>query len=518
MRTLRSLFAAFFLLVASLLVLGSTIVSSTPLDDYVNAPDPSFKWSYTGHSFDGLTYTGYVYNMTSQQWLTSAESDRSVWWHHLVVIIPKEVDPDYEDKAFLYITGGDNNNPNSFPDATDEDVFVTSTICVAAKLPGAVLFQVPNQPITFANDPWNRGGRSEDAAIALTWWQYIQDPSRPDVVLELPMTKSATKALDAMQQILPKYTIGGKAVTKFAVGGASKRGWTTWLASAVDSRVAVAIPIVLDALHVSAFFERQWTFYGAWTFALYDYYHCNITILAATSPNWKSLMALVDPYYYLSRLQKTARLVVNAVGDEFQMPDDWRSWMKAPAYDAGIRTQIMIKNAEHSLATGVPEVLTSVAAFAEGYLGNKKAIPMFSWNISADGTITVETSEPPAHVDVSVADSPGGVSQGRRDFRWACINATPGCKAVVFGGCMRPILWVTSPDPSPYVTKLSPTKYSALLPLPDAGKWRAFMIELRFKNPYGDQTEYYFTSPISVIPDTAPFPPCKGDGCYGTLV
>ena len=41
----------------------------TPLDDYVNRPDPNYKWrALTEYSLEGCSL--YVLNMTSQQWLT----------------------------------------------------------------------------------------------------------------------------------------------------------------------------------------------------------------------------------------------------------------------------------------------------------------------------------------------------------------------------------------------------------------------------------------------------------------
>ena len=44
----------------------------------------------------------------------------------------------------------------------------------------------------------------------------------------------------------------------FSVAGASKRGWTTWLVGAVDTKRVVAIvPIVLDAIHFQAFSHHQ---------------------------------------------------------------------------------------------------------------------------------------------------------------------------------------------------------------------------------------------------------------------
>lgn len=43
------------------------IVYSTPLDDYVNKPDPAFSWRIT-QTNPYSTYTVYILNLTSQTW------------------------------------------------------------------------------------------------------------------------------------------------------------------------------------------------------------------------------------------------------------------------------------------------------------------------------------------------------------------------------------------------------------------------------------------------------------------
>ena len=58
-----------FLPTAALLLL-LRLVSATPLDDYVNKPDPTYTYTDLGHSFRGDDYTAYFINMTSQTWLS----------------------------------------------------------------------------------------------------------------------------------------------------------------------------------------------------------------------------------------------------------------------------------------------------------------------------------------------------------------------------------------------------------------------------------------------------------------
>jgi hypothetical protein len=50
------------------------------------------------------------------------------------------------------------------------------------------LLQVPNQAIHFKAEQPPRG-RSEDAIIAYTWNHFLNDPSQPEWLLRLPMTK-----------------------------------------------------------------------------------------------------------------------------------------------------------------------------------------------------------------------------------------------------------------------------------------------------------------------------------------
>lgn len=59
-------------------------------DDYVNMPDPTYKWHLAGQiSRNG--FTAYFINMTSQTWLTAADSSQPVWFHWLTVCIPDQV-------------------------------------------------------------------------------------------------------------------------------------------------------------------------------------------------------------------------------------------------------------------------------------------------------------------------------------------------------------------------------------------------------------------------------------------
>lgn len=85
----------------------AAVAAATPLDDYCNKPDPTYRYEDTGARLHGQGWTGYVLNMTSQTWLNANETNRSVWVHDMVVIVPDNVVT--RDHAFLWITGNGNH-------------------------------------------------------------------------------------------------------------------------------------------------------------------------------------------------------------------------------------------------------------------------------------------------------------------------------------------------------------------------------------------------------------------------
>lgn len=53
-------------------------------------------------------------------------SSKSVWWHHLLVVIPTNIDPTC-DMAIMYITGGE-NRASDVPKADDEEPLIVSIL------------------------------------------------------------------------------------------------------------------------------------------------------------------------------------------------------------------------------------------------------------------------------------------------------------------------------------------------------------------------------------------------------
>lgn len=362
------------------------VTSGVPLYDYVEAQDKNYNWVDTGMRVDGPDYTGFMLNMTSQQWMDSSVTSRSVWWHQVLIIKPKKmrvVHPspgtNAKDIAFLLVTGGNNQNPKS-PTPQDRDVQLVAGPAVAAGTLGAVLWHVPNQAQVFADDP-EQMRRSEDEIVAYTWRKYVDNPTRPDWVAYLPMVKSAVRAMDtvaawakknlvretaangetnvrervaadAAAEAAPAATVAALDVAKFVVTGMSKRGATTWLTGAYDSllpvdrrRVAAIIPIVFDILNIEKNMQHMYQSLNGWTWQFHDYWVNNVTVIIG-DPRLKQLAKVVDPFeYFDAELSGSARaamgvgagngngyrtlkkLVMTGTGDEFFMPDDnWYWW------------------------------------------------------------------------------------------------------------------------------------------------------------------------------------------------
>lgn len=321
-------------------VLAAPRASASPLWDFVNAPNPEYAWFNTGFNITADGWTAYLLNLTSGAWLTPGDSDRYIWTHQLLVVVPTQVTTVFNSSAALWITGGGNGDGN--PGAWDEDVLVCASLATSTGTVCSVLYQVPNQPVVFSADP-SKKERSEDAAVAFTWVQYMVDhPDQPDWIIYFPMARAAVKAMDATTEfiasMMPTYNI-----KKWMVMGASKRGWTTWLTgAAAPDRVMGIAPVVMDLLNFSVGVQHMWQTLGNWTFAFQDYldmqvprYEAPLAIPALSmhpttrsrtcrpsprsyfgTPYVDTLAAVIDPLNYIQNLTMP-KLVIDATGDEF---------------------------------------------------------------------------------------------------------------------------------------------------------------------------------------------------------
>eukprot|EP01013_Petalomonas_cantuscygni_P008288 TRINITY_DN21004_c0_g1_i1.p1 TRINITY_DN21004_c0_g1~~TRINITY_DN21004_c0_g1_i1.p1 ORF type:complete len:562 (-),score=146.05 TRINITY_DN21004_c0_g1_i1:753-2339(-) len=479
----------------------------TPLDKFVNAPDPAYSWHDTGHRINLGLATGYVLNMTSQTWVTPDNNTRPVWWHTMVVVVPLEWDRSRD--GFVYVTGGSNHN-GEVPTAEDEDVLVVASVAIESGTIGACLKQVPNQPVVFDLDP-SQEQRHEDGLIAWTWLRWIQTQSHPERLVRFPMVKAAMKSLDTLEAFA-KSTFG-VTVDRFAVAGASKRGWVTWLVGAVapPGRVIAIMPLVLDILNLTAVMHHQFKAYNGWTWAFKDYYRLNLTQYL-DSDSWTTMRQQIDPIFYRDRLTMP-KLVVVSSDDEFMMIDDPNFWWNSMPGEKHLQ---IATNAEHSLVTGIAEVLETTTAFYDSVRKGGRR-PQMSWTIDPDhATIELTVTSRPVVGGVTIRHA-NTLSSTMRDFRW--IVQPPTCNfpnIKVKGLCVQPIVFF-SETPDPVNKTATSYVYRAQMTKPDFG-WKGFYFDVEFPSDTGLRVNYRLTSQAVITPNTFPFPDCHGASCLGTLV
>ncbi|MBK6796859.1 MAG: PhoPQ-activated pathogenicity-related family protein [Acidobacteria bacterium] len=435
----------------------------TALDKYIATPDSAYKYELV-KTIPGNGYTGYIINMTSQTWRTTNEVNRNVWKHWMIVVKPDQV---ATNKSFLYISGG-NNNDNA-PSSVDQQMAMIAT---TTKSVVTELRMIPNQPLTFSDD---KKSRVEDSIIAYTWDKFIKtgDETWP---LRLPMTKAAVRAMDTVTSFFGSDQGGKIKIDEFVVAGGSKRGWTTWTTAAVDKRVVAIIPLVIDLLNVIPSFQHHFAVYGYYAPAVGDYEEMGL-MGKETSPEYKKLMKIEEPYEYRHRLTMP-KFIINSTGDQFFLPDSWQFYYNDLE---GVKYLRYLPNAEHS--TRGSDAWFSVLANYNAIV-KSAPLPQFDWKIDKDGTIRVSTKDKPTEVKLWQASNPGA-----RDFRLTTIG--PKWKSTVLNETVA-------------------GQYIGKVPKPARG-WTAYMVELTF--PSGLQmAPFKFTTGVKVIPDIEPFKGVKYNG------
>ena len=489
---LRFLTGGLLLCAAASVTLNDPPGGNTALDRYVWTPDPAYGYtelsSWTG-KWLGKGYTGYKLNMTSQNWLTDADfspesQSKSLWWHILLVLVPDELA--YERNATLYITGGD---MNSIDVEKTEDTKVALSLATGTGVITGVLYQIPNEHTIFSADPIQKS-RTEDAIIAFTWDHFLKDTSKPEWLVRFPMVKASVRAMDAMASFA-KSKLPQVSLDYFTVAGASKRGWTTWLVGVVDpNRVVAMVPIVLDAINFVDVIHHQYRSYNGFSWALSDYTDMNL-LQQMDTPEMLLLQQNEDPYFFKDRMT-LPKLIINAALDEFQQPDDSLFWYKDLPEPKHL---MMVPNAEHSLATGILEVVPGVAAWIS-HLLKGKSLPKFEWQIASDGRITATIDTSRGTPEIEEVNAWWGYSCGinadtntqRKDFRVINVDSPCKCGLAYDGNCMnlrsfwtKETLQPTQSVVSDPVSGQSSAVYSAHYDPPGDGRYVAYFIEVTYK-------------------------------------
>ena len=300
--------------------------------------------------------------LTSQTWKDI------VWKHELFVVKPINVDP-HAKNVLMMITGGDWNpereKPRQKPDVPAE-VRVLAMMAYQLCALMALLKEVPFQPIF--------NGKVEDQIIAYTFDKYLQTHVS-DWPLLLPMVKSAVRGMDAVQEFCRKdWSLD---VTKFTIVGALKRGWTTWLTGAADSRVVAIVPMVIDTLNMKPQAQLQILSFGEFSEQIKDYTDRHLQ-QRMNSPAGSALRDIVDPFSYLELL-KLPKLLMMGTNDPYWPLEAanlyWGDLL-------GEKYLLYVPNRGHDLSD-LGRVVGSVLVFQE-HIAIGRPLPKLNWTFERD--------------------------------------------------------------------------------------------------------------------------------------
>lgn len=332
------------------------ITPATALDHYLNNGDNSFHWEIK-ESYNVGDVMVYSLLLTSQKWR------EHTWTHQLSILVPKE---NKYDGALLFITGG-SINKEGLPNWSGKGDGLTESFVAVAQQNSAVvavLKQTPNQPLY--------DNLTEDALISFTLHNFKKDGDYSWPLL-FPMVKGAKRAMDAVQEFTKQKL--NHTITRFVVSGASKRGWTTWLTGANDSRVSAIAPMVIDMLNMPVSMNYQVKVWNDYSIQIEDYVKLGI-VQDMGSGNGAEITTMIDPYSYRKKLTMP-KMIFMGTNDEYWPIDNIKNY-----YDSipGQNLLHYIPNVGHGMGDK-KEAMTTLSAFF-GMTLAKSTYPVCTWKTS----------------------------------------------------------------------------------------------------------------------------------------
>lgn len=324
------------------------------LESYLNNGDKSYQWELKD-SFDVGDIKAYNLLLTSQKWR------EFTWRHQLTVLVPKE---NNHDGALLFITGGSNKNEQPNWSTNKGDAMAFGMLAAKNKAIVAVLRQTPNQPFY--------DNLTEDALISYTLHSFQKDNDYSWPLL-FPMVKSAVRGMDAVQEFAKQNL--NHPINRFVVSGASKRGWTTWLTGATDSRAVAIAPMVIDILNMPKNLKYQVESWNKYSEQIQDYVNLGLTE-AMTSASGRAINQMIDPYSYRKKLTQP-KMIFMGTNDEYWTVDAIKHYYNDIP---GQNLIHYVPNAGHGLGDK-RQALEGLSAFF-GTTMLKQKYPVCQWNVS----------------------------------------------------------------------------------------------------------------------------------------
>jgi PhoPQ-activated pathogenicity-related protein len=424
------------------------VTPENALQSYLDNGDDSFKWEIQDSTItDGARL--YRILFTSQTWRDTA------WNHELTVIVPDEIS--YND-ALLFITGGSikNGQPNIHKWDKDE-IVALAEVAKTNKAVVSIVWQIPNQP--------RYKDLTEDELISFTFHNFQNDGDYSWPLL-FPMTKSAIKAMDAVQEFSSKKL--GSHVDHFVVTGASKRGWTTWLTGAHDKRVKAIAPMVIDVLNMPINVEYHKVTWGDYSIQIEDYVDLGIAQKVNT-PEGTKLVQMVDPYSYRSMLTMPKMLFMGT-NDEYWPVDAVKNYIDSIPGDNHI---CYTPNAGHDLGDR-QTYLAALSAFFGTAITNG-TVPKCDYSVSEEnGKIILKMGATADLLEDAILWSATSTDREFRDKTWTNVS----------------------------LGKANLSEFTQEIDYPESG-YKAFYIDLKYKAPvsgsFTQSTRMFLTSSEKVL-------------------
>ena len=392
----KTLLSLTLMLLMSNVIIAQKITPENALKSYLNNGDKTYNWELKDSTILG-NVTAYHLLLTSQKWRKYA------WRHQLTVFIPQNR---LYDGALLFITGGSDKDEQPNWSKKDDLWKPLADMAETNKAVVALIKQVPNQPLY--------GDLTEDALISYTLHQFKQDKDYSWPLL-FPMVKSAVRSMDAVQEFTKQKV--KFEVKNFVISGASKRGWTTWLSSAIDDKRVKAIgPMVIDMLNMPATLSYQKTTYGEYSIEIEDYVKLGIPQGTETADG-KALTTMIDPFSYRKNMTVPKILFIGTNDDYWTVDAIKHYFGEIP----GKNMIHYVPNVGHNLGGG-KQAFEALSAFFGTTIMNKP-YPVSTWTFN-DTSIGVQLQVNPEQNDI-VEATLWHTTSTDRDFRnnlWVSKN------------------------------------------------------------------------------------------------
>ena len=366
------------------------------LSEYLNNADTIYNWEVK-NSYDIPGVKAYDLLFTSQRWR------EYTWKHQLTILIPTDIQ---HSGALLYITGGSlQGGLPKWTSQNDLETWAFGMLAANNKAVVAILRQTPNQPLY--------DNLYEDALISYTLHRFNNDGDYSWPLL-FPMVKSAVRAMDVIQEFSNETT--SQEISDFLVTGASKRGWTTWLTGASDSRVKAIAPAVIDILNMPVNLEYQVEVWGDYSVQIQDYVDLGIPQTVHTEQG-NAITTMIDPFSYRDKLTMP-KMILLGTNDPYWPVDAVKNYFNDLKGENFIH---YVANAGHGLNDG-QEALGCISAFF-GFTLSHTPYPECSWEILETGTeITIKVTGTPNAIKAAYLWSASSQDRDFRDETWSSTN------------------------------------------------------------------------------------------------